>query len=816
MQVVSFTEVRDEIVNHLRGRRLLPILGSGFSRKCRAQNGLVPSGSDYKEYMISQICEKLGDPDKSKRTSLESQTFSRISSIYHKNIEEERQIQYLKDHFANVRLDANRKEFLKIDWPYLYTLNIDDAIEKNSVYNTVFYSNRKPRTSEFDSAKCLIKLHGDVHDMTKYADSECEIFTQEQYVASFKKNTGLLKRLEHDMCNQNTVYIGCSLDDEIDLLSCANASETCNANTHHYFCTTQKPDFIQEENLSRYNITHVVIFEGFDEIYSAFSDAWKDALQISKDMLSDYRDYDVRRLSCDYHDNIQYLLNGKSLFRKDKIIEIPYFFISREITDTIIRGLGQKTIQVVLGSGCSGKTYIMADIVCRVRNRSLYAFTSTDSVSEEAFNELAKKKDTVLLFDDKSLEISQIERIIQERSEFKKNEISVVIFANKNDRALYGLLKLYEMEHDLRKGEIPKYTVKNRFSAKEYHTINPLLTAISAGVFQESVNESIIDGIMRISDTLAHENKYEDKKPATQTYQQIAALILLAIRRKVYSREGTMCGVQNELSYEAHYLTPLLDSEETWDFEYSQGNNSPTKYVLNAEYWLFKQLGRLTKKKDDRKLVVKAFRYLITQIVAFTGKPDLYRGGKSEYGDLIYFDNINEIIYTQNRNAIRLIEEIYDSLSDLLSTDPGFMHQRAKCYLQVHNILKHQEDTEEYINKAYRDANVAYQIYQERYKKYGNKKLLISEDHVKYTMALSLCNKCVLHKYSDIEENSNALSSLYYALKSPYNSYDYVKTDSLNVGNIISNFVFKFMMNKTLIRSECRHMVSELLLIIRS
>lgn len=40
---------------------------------------------------------------------------------------------------------------------------------------------------------------------------------------------------------------------------------------------------------------------------------------------------------------------------------------------------------------------------------------------------------------------------------------------------------------------------------------------------------------------------------------------------------------------------PLIEKESTWVFEMSAANNSPLKYVVNAEYWLFNQLDILAK-----------------------------------------------------------------------------------------------------------------------------------------------------------------------------------------------------------------------------
>lgn len=54
---VRYSEVKYEIQQHLKRGMLVPVLGSGFTRGCNSRSGKVPSGSDYKEYMIDEIYE---------------------------------------------------------------------------------------------------------------------------------------------------------------------------------------------------------------------------------------------------------------------------------------------------------------------------------------------------------------------------------------------------------------------------------------------------------------------------------------------------------------------------------------------------------------------------------------------------------------------------------------------------------------------------------------------------------------------------------------------------------------------------------------
>ena len=111
-----------------------------------------------------------------------------------------------------------RKQFLDIDWPYIYSLNIDDAIENSSVYSKVILPNREFRSELLNEEKCVIKLHGDVNELVTYKVAD-KVFSSKEYALSIERNATILGMLRNDFRNQNILFIGCSLDDEMDLKS---------------------------------------------------------------------------------------------------------------------------------------------------------------------------------------------------------------------------------------------------------------------------------------------------------------------------------------------------------------------------------------------------------------------------------------------------------------------------------------------------------------------------------------------------------------------------------------------------------------------
>ena len=205
-----------------------------------------------------------------------------------------------------------------------------------------------------------------------------------------------------------------------------------------------------------------------------------------------------------------------------------------------------------------------------------------------------------------------------------------------------------------------------------------------------------------------------------------------------------------------------------------------------------------------------AFRYIIEQIIAQEGVPDLLYGAKNiSCREYILFDNINRIFFPYKRsgyNGIQLIRVIYEGLNDRLSVDPNYMHQLSKCYIKSSYYAKETEEKLAFLDRA----NVAHQVFSHRFDECGNEKLLISIAHITYTQALILCHKCSIHNYEDVAENTAAIELLHAALSSPYNSYEFAKTDSFNYRDVIGTTVTTAIADKSLVLPEALDWLEEL------
>ena len=804
---VHYSEVEKEIQQHLKRGMLVPILGSGFSRGCNSRSGKVPSGNDYKEYMIDEIMKVRGY-DLSRRTNLERKQFSEISTIYHRVISTEEQRSYLRNNFTRVALSDEKKKLLEINWPYIYTLNTDDAIERNSEYTNVIYSNRDIWDDIFDEDRCTIKLHGHVDDILSYVDSKCEIFDQTQYVQSLRSNRILLDKLKHDYEYLNLIYIGCSLSNEIDLLSVAVASSS---NGSHYYCTVNKPDEDDMILLSEYGITHCVLFDSYDAIYTELAASADEAEKIDSSDLDNYKTFEFTELPDGFDENKSYLFHGKNPVDNNRKVQLPSFFVAREIADDIVKNVKTKGTQILVGPGCSGKTYVTLDIARRVVDRDVFVFQSRERINDEAFLTIIQKENCLVITDSKALSVQQIETVIRTDLERTKHNNCFIIVENKSNRDLISLLSLLRMNEVIKSDDLITYELKNKFSSNKIDELNLKLVKSSLGIF--SNGKSIADNIIDISSRLIQKNQFDKITPRMESIKDIACLVALATMEKVYSKEVVILNLEEEFMLQKKKSAPLIEDEGTWDFEKSIANNSSMKYVVNAEFWLYNQLDSLAQNKEGREKVIEAYRYIVLKLIEHYGRPDLKRGEKNApYKEYILFDNINQIFTSQ---GTALIRGIYEALNDLLSTDPNYLHQRAKCYIRSAFKTSDHELKQEWLTKAQHDAALSHKIFEERYEECQNEKIQISAAHTVYTVALTLCHLAKLKEYKDVKINEKAIANLYLALSSPYNSMEFIKKDkAYNYNNVVEDTISTFAANMDLAPSEkSKSAVAELIII---
>jgi len=794
MNVIRIDEIKDDLIIYFKSKKLVPILGSGFSRGCPTlKGGKVPSGHDYKKHMLNELCEKLSLDDSEKET-IEKYSFSKLCNLYEDddNIQYNIRKTYMNNNFFKVLFDVNdvRKNILNIDWPYIYTLNIDDAIENNSEFKQVVLPKREIDEEIFDTEKCVIKLHGDISEIMTYKDS-CKVFTTKEYVRSLFDNSVLLQKLKNDYAYQNILFLGCSLDDEIDLMSistiCGSTSDETKFNRKIIF-VKDEPERVKLSDYKQFGITDIVYFDSYDIMYEKLFEIWMESNKITKSELDSYNAFHITNLINNSDENKGYFFHGKSLIdNKKKEMYIPYFYTKRNLCEQMLRDLDKNTVHIVKGNRISGKSYFMADIYRNIVDREVYFFDSKTRLTNETLNILLNKTRIVCLFDSSCLNKSQFTDILLNFITINENKSNFIISVNESDVELLSILNWKSINGEIDRNKINQISLSNKFNSDETDSINIKLPKLDFPPFSSGL--TILDNIIKAEKTLNVKGRFSKVILTANTYKELAFFIILATKEKLYSSELIMFGLETEAYYAVKKYSPFIEIIDTDLSEKSPSDLSGKKYVLNAKYWLYRQLGMISSEKTNYELVARAYVYIVEKILnKYKNNPSKQRRNYKSY---ILFDTINSIFLKEQYGQLPLIVFVYDKLHALLANDYNFLHQNAKCFLRYSQNRKNPTEKGDYLNNALRKAKVSYALCDEICTNTNNESMFISLAHIQFTIAVIYCELCKFHEYMIKDEINETIEYIHTAVKNPY-YLDIYRNDIKNK-SIIHKVINHFM-----------------------
>lgn len=707
------------------------------------------------------------------------------------NVSSNCRLKYLKANFYKAIMpdDCISHSFFDINWPYIYTLNIDDVIENSSQYKRVILPNKEVNDDIYSLEKCVIKLHGDITDIIAYTHSD-KIFTSKEYAISVNKNASLLNKLHNDYRTQNILFIGCSLDDEMDLKTITkwpfDYTEKDNLSRTIIF-VKGAPTKLDISKFKTYGITDIVCFDEFDDMYYFLKKAWEESQKIQQDELDKYNSVNFEQIKKeDVESNQEYFLWNKLLYdlKKNKL-RIPFYFITRNILLEIIENIKKNKVHLVSGMRVSGKSYLLVDLCRQIRDREVYYFDGRSRISNKALEKLIQKKKIVALFDNGVLEREQFEYVLQNSTKINENENNLIININNNDSDTFGIVKLKLKQNRINATNIIKYELTNKFDYKnEIKEINKLLPIVNIPPYQK--NQSILDQHVAAEEVIQKKGKYSSKNIKIKTSKQLALLILLAIKGRLYSLDIIRYNLDCEIVDALKNYEPFIERAETIRYEKDAGDLSRIKYILNAPYWLKRELGEYARKSENHVLIGDAYRYIISMALVYSGT-DKYKRRKV-CRDLILFDTMNDIFLNQYHGNLKLIVHVYNELHALLAEDFHFLHQEAKCYLNYAYFLKNESETIDYMNKALELVFISEKMIENEYNDKQNERLQITLAHVRYTKATILCEMCKQKKYC-VEDIEKAINACGVAVYSPYNGEEYQKDSLKNKENGVRRFI---------------------------
>jgi len=804
MRVVHLSEIRDELQGHLRRQELFPIIGSGFTRGCPTTYGedaRVPSGEDMKLYMEQYLLDHG-------HAAISNSSFSKVARYYEKFVDPKDFCQYIKKHFRGVIISGGRRAFLDIDWKFIYTLNLDDAIEKNSRYQFKVLPNHNLRLYTLNGEKCIFKLHGDAEELIKYRDEKKPILSFTDYLTSLETNKSLLDKLQTDLSYSNTLFVGCSLSDELDLLSVAQQmKEKSSAHKNRYFLTGNTPNEYQLVDLEDHGIDTVILTDDFEAFYYEFSSFAKECNYVLENELKAFCNLPCGTVHP--KESIDYLLCGKYLLNKSKgVVLFPNFFIERDITTKILEDMDTAQLQVIHGARVSGKSYLLAGILQQIRNRDTYYFDSRSLVSKQLLSQLLEKKHSVLLFDTNVLSTDAIKLLLQaDFVHLQENKTNIIFCANNSDRETLALIG-YEKKR-LRHGpRIRAYELKHRFSAgtyaspREIDTINKKLKI--ANLLPFSSSHTILDNLLYMQKKLRIEKPTKFDPPLRVDVgdsAKICLLVLLVQNEKISAKELVQCGLITKNAELLQELKITVEEDHCNLLVQDTIDNVSYQIVCNAKVWLINQLREIGKNSSMSTTIVTAFQRMTS---AFLGGTQNFKRVES----LVKFDKLNEIF----PDGKRLIIDIYEGLKPILDESYQYYHQYSKCHLWGMSKRRYSRND---LNNARIAALTAFSIVEQL--DVSTLPHSIAYAHILNTLTIIHTKQCFMEKFKKRDTLEEAIEYFHKAISCKENfdamrSAKNTRSGSKDEdGGVIQRWITYIMAKEIYIPTASRGKVSEIL-----
>lgn len=520
----------------------------------------------------------------------------------------------------------------------------------------------------------------------------------------------------------------------------------------------------------------------------------------------------ISRIKADEVDkNREFFFWGKGLLDlKGKKITYPYYFISRNVTETIINQLTQNKIHLVYGSRVSGKSYLLADVYSKIRDRAVIFLDGKSRLSEKAFSRLLDCKNTVVLLDIGAISREQFEKILLYSDYINKNKCNFVICINANDSDIHGIIKWKVNQNPYINSFVLRYTLNNKFEkGSEVDSINKIMPSIKLPPY--SYKRTLLDQLIYTEKMLKSKGRYSNIHLKINSSKQLVLLIILAIKESIYSSEIVNFALDQEIVEASKRYIPFIERIETSTFEKDPTDLSNIKYTLNSKYWLRRELGIFARNEANHPKIAEAYQYIIKCIIEISGQDEYKR--RRLCRDYIMFDVMNDIFLDEYGGNLKLNLFIYSKLHNDLACNFNFLHQEAKCHMNYAYSLKNNTERNKYLSTAREFALLSFAMISQYYENTPNENLVISMDHVQYTIATILSDLCKADGYSNGQLLQETIDAVCEALYSPYNNDDYRRERkqraSLGITNFLSYVYTNF--NELPISSEERTKINSLI-----
>lgn len=665
-----------KIAKLLADGKLTPIIGSGFTAGCNTAYSKVPNGPEINEIMKTAISQS--NPS----LSLENSDLANTSRVFFKVVKKEQRDRILKKYFTNVSLSSELKEFLNLPWSYIYTLNVDDAIESNGYYAMLPYSNAYfPKKRE----KVVYKIHGDANYEINHDIDKNLVFSFMNYVNSLVDplNSTLINAIKSDFIEKNLVFIGCSLVNEPDLSFIYNKveSELSDNNVRAVIRRDNgKLTGDEEFNLSSYGINTIILVNDYRTFYLDFIQEVNQLLSARTADSFKFVNPQFIMSENDKQKDKEYFA-GKYIFIQEKnSFYKSNLMIKRTLLPELENAISENDSVLLQGRRFSGKTYLLSMIAERFRKYKILFFPSNTSFDENVICRLfQERKDSLFLFDSNSLSDYAYQEVAHSKECLKKNNIKVVIAVNSKDDFLADNLNAKTIH------------VNPKFDSQELNDMGNI--ANQYGLVKRKKDNTSIDYLKMISDQQGISIKILSSFPtANFTEYEMVMLLMLCVHDKLFLGDAVALGIPiKSVDMLVEKMNGILEKVPVSRNEKSY--HSTEKLIHNSKYVLLSIMSDL--KVED---IVSTIIYIVSKLTN-----DNYR--RRLYVEVVLFDTLNQL-FGKKLGAGKLICKIYEKLENYLYSDMDYWLQRAKSIYRLEpNNFEELKQAYSYAKKAHCDGN---------------------------------------------------------------------------------------------------------------
>ncbi|MFY3431539.1 AVAST type 5 anti-phage protein Avs5 [Achromobacter mucicolens] len=639
-----------------RASRLIPFLGSGFTKDAAAKKGRVPDAASLVKLITDAAAARSGlSPSDSAEIAAIRQLKNAFSLLRRPEHFTPKQASTLLENvFYKVKIaDHGKQRFLRLDWPHIFTFNVDDGIE-NSVHGYKVLAPNKDVSREYIASNpCLFKIHGDIEEYSKYEDYNL-IFTWRDYAHSIDSNQAMLGYLAEEARNSAFLFIGCSLDAEIDLLNLTSKISFAKS----IFLKKGRASIGESLTLEDYGIEQVIYFDKYEEISNWIADTLG---AIRRE--NPQRDLVFNDAIFSKEEAIKIIANGGPLSTLDgstRTVRTSNTFPRRTDLHAAVNVLRTYDVLLLTGRRFSGKTMFLYQLMEDMKEYGTSFYASADAYTPLVLRSLEQREQHLFVFDSNFLDAPSLDIIIRAKVHATSK---IVICSSLGDAESFR----YQLER--RSSRFQEIELMPRLDDQEALTLNTSLSQTGLPIYKE--RETLLTFAYRYYD------EYRSTLPASTLFSKnfdhasFSVMFLMAALEKAQLNHIAV--------FNSAFNTKAFLAQNDRIFECIEESSGEEVLVCNSSSWLITELGKFIQ-KDSNAISITADIAIRLYMAGFTAAA----------GSLIRFDKLNEL--GNGANVSKFIRGVYSKISDAYNKDSHYWLQRAKSELIGGSTLAEIED----------------------------------------------------------------------------------------------------------------------------